>query len=57
LYGAGRPSKAIIDALQYNLEEFERLSVDELNVVRETVTDLINSRIDELGKSTDSEGS
>jgi voltage-gated potassium channel len=40
-----RPSKAIIDALQYNLEEFDDLSVDELGALKDTVTNMVNARI------------
>jgi len=43
-----RPSRAIIDALQYNLEEMEELSVDELNALRDTVTNIVNARIAEV---------
>ncbi|MFC2034775.1 ion transporter [Chloroflexota bacterium] len=40
-----RPSKAIIDALQYNLEEIDNLSVDELGTLNNTVTNMVNARI------------
>ncbi len=47
-----RPSKVIIDALQYNLDELEHLSVDELNAVRDTVTNIVNARIAYIEKSS-----
>ncbi len=40
-----RPSKAIIDALQYNLEELDELSVDELGTLRDTVTNIVDAQI------------
>jgi len=40
-----RPSKAIIDALQYNLEELDKLSVEELGALKDTVTNIVNTRI------------
>ena len=50
-----RPSKAIIDALQYNLEELEHLSAEELNALRDTVTNICNARIAEIEKSSDNQ--
>jgi voltage-gated potassium channel len=46
-----RPSKAIIDALQYNLEELDNLSIEELNVLRDSVTNVVNARIVKIEKS------
>jgi voltage-gated potassium channel len=40
-----RPSKAIIDALQYNLEELDNLSVDELGALKDTVANIVNAQI------------
>ncbi|MFC2067551.1 two pore domain potassium channel family protein [Chloroflexota bacterium] len=42
-----RPFRAIIDTLQYNLEQLENLSVAELEVLRDTIVKVINVRIDE----------
>jgi len=36
-----RPHKQIIDTIEYNLEQLEQLSVDELDLLRETVDALI----------------
>ncbi len=43
-----RPSREIIGALQYNLEELENLSVDELEVLRDTTVRIVNAQINEL---------
>ncbi len=43
-----RPSREIISALQYNLEELENLSVDELEVLRDTTVRIVNAQIREL---------
>jgi len=47
-----RPSKAIIDALQYNLEELDELSVEELGALKDTVTNIVNARITEIKKNS-----
>jgi voltage-gated potassium channel len=36
-----RPHKKIIDAIEYNLEQLDDLSIDELNLLKETVDTLI----------------
>lgn len=36
-----RPSKQIIDIIEYNLEQLDDLSVDELEVLKETTDSLI----------------
>ena len=36
-----RPSKQIIDTIEYNLEQLDDLSVDELEVLKETTDSLI----------------
>ncbi len=43
-----RPSREIIGALQYNLEELENLSTDELEVLRDTTVRIVNAQIKEL---------
>ena len=43
-----RPSREIIGALQYNLEQLESLSVDELELLRDTTTRVVNTQIGEL---------
>lgn len=47
-----RPSRAIVDALQYNLDEIEYLSVDELTALRDTVTSIVNARISNIEKNS-----
>ena len=47
-----RPSKVIIDALQYNLEELDNLSVDELGALRDTVTNIVNAQIAKIEKNS-----
>ena len=42
-----RPSREIVSALQYNLEQLESLSVDELEVLRETTVRIVNAQIRE----------
>ena len=37
-----RPSKQIIDTIEYNLEQLDDLSVDELEVLKETTDSLID---------------
>ena len=43
-----RPSREIIGALQYNLEQLDNLSIDELEVLRDTTVQITSSRIREL---------
>ena len=50
-----RPSKMIIDALQYNLEELDNLSVDELSALRDTVTTMVNTRIANVEKNSNNQ--
>ncbi len=47
-----RHSKAIVDALQYNLNELEYLSVDELTALRDIVTNIVNTRISNIEKNS-----
>ena len=47
-----RPSKVIIDALQYNLEELDNLSVDELGALKDTVTNIVNAQIAKIEKNS-----
>ncbi len=42
-----RPSREIVGALQYNLEQLDNLSVDELEVLRETTVQIVNAQIRE----------
>jgi len=46
-----RPSRVIIDALQYNLNEIEHLTVEELMALRDTVINIVNTRISDIEKS------
>ena len=43
-----RPSREIVSALQYNLEQLENLSVDELEMLRDTTVRIVNTQIREL---------
>ncbi len=43
-----RPSREIISALQYNLEQLENLSIDELEVLRDTTVRIVDTQIREL---------
>jgi len=43
-----RPSREIVGALQYNLEQLDKLSVDELEVLRDTTVQIVNAQIKEL---------
>ena len=43
-----RHTRAIVEALQYNLEELEDLSVDELNALKDTVTNIVDARISSI---------
>ncbi len=43
-----RPSRELIGALQYNLEELGKLSVDELEALKETITRLVDAQISRL---------
>lgn len=43
-----RPFRAIIGTLQYNLEQLESLSIDELEILRDTIVRIINVRIGEV---------
>ena len=42
-----RPSREIVSALQYNLEQLDKLSVDELEVLRDTTVQIVNAQIRE----------
>jgi len=42
-----RPSQEIVSALQYNLEQLDKLSVDELEVLRDTTVRIVNAQIKE----------
>ena len=43
-----RPSREIITALQYNLGEFDKLSIEELKMLRDTVVRVVDVHISEL---------
>ena len=43
-----RPSREIVSAIQYNLEQLEKLSIDELELLRETTVRIVNAQIGEL---------
>ena len=46
-----RPSRVIVEALQYNLDELEYLNADELAALRDTVTNIVNARISAIAKN------
>jgi len=43
-----RPSRELISAIQYNLEELEKLSIDELRALKETTARLVDAQISHL---------
>lgn len=43
-----RPSRELINAIQYNLEELENLSSDELEILKETTVRVVNAQISRL---------
>ena len=43
-----RPSQEIVSALQYNLEQLDKLSADELEMLRDTTVRVIDTQIKEL---------
>jgi len=43
-----RPSREIISAIQYNLDELENLSADELEVLRDTTVRIVDAQISRL---------
>ena len=43
-----RPSRELIGAIQYNLEELDHLSIDELEALKETTARLVNAQISRL---------
>jgi len=43
-----RPSREIISAIQYNLGELENLSLDELEVLRDTLVRIVDAQISRL---------
>jgi len=47
-----RPSRELIGAIQYNLEEIDKLSIDELEALKETVTRLANAQITRLKENS-----
>jgi voltage-gated potassium channel len=47
-----RPSRALIGALQYNLEELEKLSIDELEALKETTVRLVHAQISRLKENS-----
>jgi len=46
------PSREIIHALQYNLERMEKMTVDELELLRDTTVRIVNSQIKEQKKKS-----
>ncbi|MFC1872651.1 ion transporter [Chloroflexota bacterium] len=52
-----RHSQVIIDAIEYNLDEIDHLSIDELNALKDTVASIVNARILNIEKSSQNGGS
>ena len=50
-----RPRRAIVGTLQYNLEKMEELSAEELEVVKDTLVRVIDSRMHEVEQQTPDE--
>ncbi len=48
-----RPSRELISAIQYNLEELEKLSIDELRALKETTARLVDAQISHLNANDD----
>ena len=46
------PSRELVSAIQYNLDEMEYLSIDELVILKETISKLVNARINHLKVNT-----
>ena len=46
-----RHSQAIVDAIEYNLNEIDHLSIDELNTLKNTVVNMVDSRISNIEKN------
>jgi voltage-gated potassium channel len=55
-----RPSRQIIDAIEYNLEQLDRLSIDELEMLKTTTDALIENverlRLKQLDQEGDAQG-
>lgn len=51
-----RPGKRIIDTIEYNLEQLDDLSIDELNLLRDTVDTLITHVEDLKAKRAETTG-
>jgi len=47
-----RPSHEIISAIQYNLDELENLSFDELEALRDTTVRIVNTQINKVKEKT-----
>ena len=47
-----RPSRELISAIQYNLEELENLSIDELEALRITTLRIIDAQINRVRQET-----
>lgn len=50
-----RPSREIVSALQYNLEQLEKLSISEMEVLRDTTVRIINAQIRENKQNSSSQ--
>ncbi len=49
-----RPSREIVGVVQYNLEKLDDLSLDELEVLKETTVGLIDARIEQVKETSSS---
>lgn len=52
MYPRRRPSREMIEAIQYNLSELENLSIDELRTLRETTVRVINTQIKQVRETS-----
>ncbi|MFC1870835.1 ion transporter [Chloroflexota bacterium] len=52
-----RHAQVIIDAIEYNLNEIDHLSVDELNTLKDTVANIVNKQISNIDKSSQNKSS
>jgi voltage-gated potassium channel len=51
-----RPSRELVSAIQYNLEELENLSLEELEALKEITAKLVDSQINRLKEKPRSSG-
>ncbi|MFC2033288.1 ion transporter [Chloroflexota bacterium] len=52
-----RHSQAIVDAIEYNLNEIDHLSIEELTALKNTVVSMVDSRISNIEKNSQNDPS